>query len=84
MGLVTVHVYIPLSFVVTLPMVQSARNTALVLICVSVVILVDCTIGSRSFLHVNVSEGEPHEVQDSVREEPVTTVMVNDDRGSMS
>ena len=47
-------------------------------------ILVDCTIGPLSFLHVNVSGGEPREVQDSVMEESVTTVMLDDDGGSMS
>ena len=46
-------------------------------------ILVDCTIGPPSFLHVNVSGGEPCEVQDNVRGEPPATIMV-DDGGSMS
>ena len=46
-------------------------------------ILVDCTIGPPSFFHVNVSGGEPREVQDNVREEPTTTVTVDDDGGSI-
>ena len=46
-------------------------------------ILVDCTIGPLSFLHVNVSGGEPREVQDNVRGEPTTTVTVDDDGGSI-
>jgi len=43
------------------------------------VILVDCTIGPLSFLQVNVSGGEPCEVQDIVRGEPTVTVIVDDD-----
>ena len=46
-------------------------------------ILVDCTIGPLSFLHVNVSGGEPCEVQDNVRGEKTATVTVDDDGGSM-
>ena len=46
-------------------------------------ILVDCTIGPLSFLHLNVSGGEPREVQDNVREEPTKTVTVDDDGGSI-
>ena len=42
------------------------------------------TVGSLSFLHVNVSGGEPHEVQDNVREEPIVTVTVDDDRVSIT
>ena len=42
-------------------------------------ILVDCsTVGSLSFLHVNVSGGELCEVQLNVREEPIVTVTVDD------
>jgi len=48
------------------------------------VILVDCTIGPLSFLHVNVSGGEPREVHDNVRGEPTTTVTVDDDGGSIN
>ena len=47
-------------------------------------ILVDCSIGPLFFLHVNVSGGEPCEVQDNVRREPVTTATVDCDGGSMS
>ena len=46
-------------------------------------ILVDCTIGPLSFLHVNVSGGEPCEVQDSVRESPTATITVDDNGGSI-
>ena len=43
-------------------------------------ILVNCgTVGSLSFLHVNVSGGEPLEVQDNVREELIAAVTVDDD-----
>jgi len=47
------------------------------------VILVDCIIGPLSFLHVNVSGGEPREVQDIVRGEPTANVTVDDDGGSI-
>ena len=46
-------------------------------------ILVDCTIGPPSFLYVNVSGGEPREVQDNVRGELISTVTVDDDEGSI-
>jgi len=82
-GLVTVHVYIPLSSKLILSIEKLAQNTASSLVCSTVVILVDCTIGPRSFLHVNVSGGEPCEVQDNVRVEPTTTVTVDDDGGSI-
>ena len=39
----------------------------------------DCSTGPLSFLHVNVSGGEPRDVQDNVREEPIVTVTVDDD-----
>ena len=83
-GLVIVHVYIPLSLVVTLSMVYLALNTALVLVCVTAVILVDCIIGPLSFLQVNVSGGEPREIQDNVRVEPTKTVMLDDDGVSIT
>ena len=41
-------------------------------------ILVDCTTGPLSFLHVNVSGGEPRDVQDNVRVEPTATVTFGD------
>ena len=45
----------------------------------------DCsTVGSLSFLHVNVSGGEPLEVQDNVREELALTVTVGDDGVSIT
>ena len=44
----------------------------------------DCSIGPLSFLHVNVSGGEPREVQDNVREEPIVTVTVDDDGVSIT
>ena len=48
-------------------------------------ILVECgTVGSLSFLHVNVSGGEPREVQDNVREELIVTVTVDDDGVSIT
>ena len=47
-------------------------------------ILVDCTIGPLSFLHVNVSGGEPREVQDNVREEPAAMDTLVDNGRSMS
>jgi len=78
-GLVTVHVYVPLSLVITLLTKKSARNTEPVLVWVTVVILVDCTIGPLSFLHVNVSGGEPREIQDNVREDLIETL--TGDRG---
>ena len=43
-------------------------------------IVVDCsTVVSLSLLHVNVSGGEPLEVQDNVRDEPTATVLVDND-----
>ena len=39
----------------------------------------DCSTGPLSFLHVNVSGGEPCEVQFNVREEPALTVTLDDD-----
>ena len=43
-------------------------------------ILVDCsTVGSLSFFQVNVSGGEPCEVQLNVRGEPTAIVTVDDD-----
>jgi len=39
--------------------------------------------GVPSFIQVNVSGGEPREVQDNVRGEPTTTVTVDDDGGSI-
>ena len=50
-------------------------------------ILVDCsTVGSLPFLHVNVSGGEPREVQDNVREfeELTLTVTIDDDGVSIT
>ena len=48
-------------------------------------ILVDCSIAvSLFFLHVNVSGGEPLEVQDNVRGEPIITVTVDDDGVSIT
>ena len=41
-------------------------------------------VGSLSFLHVNVSGGEPREVQDNVMEEPIVTVTVHDDGVSIT
>ena len=42
--------------------------------------LVDnCSVGLSSFLQMNVSGGEPCEVQFSVRGEPTERVMVDDD-----
>ena len=46
-------------------------------------ILVDCTIEPLSFLHVNVSGGEPREVQDNVSRVPSITATVDDDGGSI-
>ena len=57
-----------------------AQNTALLVLYVTGVILVDCsTTESSSFLHVNVSGGEPLEVQDSVSGKPTATVTVDVD-----
>ena len=39
-------------------------------------ILVDCAIGPPSFLQVNMSGGEPREVQDSVTLEPMAAISV--------
>ena len=39
----------------------------------------DCIIGPSSFLQVNVSGGEPREVQDNVRGELTVTITVDDD-----
>ena len=50
---------------------------------VTVVMLMDCTIGPLSFLYVNVSGGEPCEIQDNVRGESAINVTVDDDRGSI-
>ena len=46
-------------------------------------ILVDCIIGPLSFLHVNVSGGEPREVQDNVRGEPTSIDKEDNDEGSI-
>ena len=43
----------------------------------------DCNIGPLFFLHVNVSGGEPREVQDNVRGEPTTIVTVDGDGESI-
>ena len=48
-------------------------------------ILVDCsTVVSLFLLHVNVSGGEPREVQDNVKEELIATVIVDDDGVSIT
>ena len=48
-------------------------------------ILVDrSAIGLLSFLHMNVSGGEPREVQDNVRVEPIGTVTVDNDEVSIT
>ena len=39
--------------------------------------------GVSSFIQVNVSGGEPREVQDNERGEPTKTVTVDDDGGSI-
>ena len=44
----------------------------------------DCSTGTLYFLHVNVSGGEPHEVQDNVRGSPTLTVTVDDDGVSIT
>ena len=44
----------------------------------------DCSTGPLSFLHVNVSGGEPLEVQDNVSGSPTLTVIVFDDIGSVT
>ena len=44
----------------------------------------DCSTGPLSFLHVNVSGGEPREVHDNVREELVLTAIVDDDGVSIT
>ena len=44
----------------------------------------DCNIGPPSFLQVNVSGGEPCEVQFKLREEPTGTVTVDDDGVSIT
>ena len=45
----------------------------------------DCsTVGSLSFLQVNVSGGEPREVQFKLMEEPGGTVTVDDDGVSIT
>ena len=46
--------------------------------------MVDCNIATSSFLQVNVSGGEPREVQFNVREEPTATVMVDDVKVSIT
>ena len=58
-GLVTVHVYVPLSLVVTLLMVTLIWNTAILSVWIIVVILGDGVTGVPSFVSVNVSGGEP-------------------------
>ena len=42
-------------------------------------ILVDGTVGPLSFCQVNVSGGEPCEVQFNVRGDPTEIIMVDDD-----
>ena len=44
----------------------------------------DCSTRPLSFLHVNVSGGDPREVQDNVRGSPGFTVTVNDDGVSIT
>ena len=79
-GLATVHVYVPLSCVVIVSMEQSARNTALVLVWFTAVISVDSnTAGSLFFFQVNVSGGEPRDVQDNIKGELAGIVIVDDD-----
>ena len=48
-------------------------------------ILVDCsTVEVLFFIHVNVSGGEPLEVQDNLREEPTLSVTVDNDGVSIT
>ena len=44
----------------------------------------DCSTGPLSFLHVNVSGGEPCEVQNNVREELTLTDTLDDDGVSIT
>ena len=61
-------------------MVYFILNAALVLVCSTGMISVDVsTIGSPSFIHVNVSGGEPDEVQDNVILYPSTTDIDDDE-----
>ena len=54
-------------------------------VCSSAVILVDGSInGSLSFLHVNVSGGEPRETQDNVMVAPTSAVMLGGDDSSIT
>ena len=46
--------------------------------------MLDFNSGPLFFLQVNVSGGEPREVQDNVWEEPKSTVTVDDDGGSIT
>ena len=77
-GLTAIHVYVPLSLVVILSMIYSARNTALLLVCSTLMILVDGTL-TPSLPQSTPPGGEPRVVQLKVREEPTATVTVDGD-----
>ena len=47
-------------------------------------ILVDCVTGTPSFIHVNVSGGEPDEVQDNVMLDPKSISTADDDDNELS
>ena len=44
-------------------------------------ILVDCVTGTPSFIQMNVSGGDPDEMQDNVKEDPMIAYKVDDDDG---
>ena len=46
--------------------------------------MVDCSTGPLSFLHVNVSGGEPRDIQDNVRGSPRLTIITDDDGVSIT
>ena len=45
--------------------------------------LMDCVVGTPSFIQVNVSGGEPREVQDNVREVPIAITLFGEKGGSI-
>jgi len=85
MGLLAVQKYVPLSTVVTLSRKYSARKTAVLLLWINVttLVLVVCINETLSLYQMNVSGGDPCDIQDIVKEEPYSTVIFDDSIGSI-
>jgi len=69
-GLLAVQKYVPLSTVVTLSREYSARKTAVLLLWINLttLVLVVCISETLSLYQMNVSGGDPRDIQDIVKE----------------